>query len=111
MWKLIEAMPVETTLDASGVHVVIHRVVTKETHKEYSGERILVRADLMGDDNEPIVSYIGPAENVRRRLIGYIMEHGYGEGGYAGPGMSLEHASYIGAELYRASIDPMFVQH
>ena len=110
MWKLIEAMPVETTLDASGVHVVIHRVVTKETHKEYSGERILVRADLMGDDNEPIVSYIGPAENVRKRLIGYIVDHGSGYDWRTGMGMSLEHASYIGAELYRASIDPAYCQ-
>jgi len=108
MWKLIEATPIEATMDNSGVHVVINRIVQKETHKEYSGERILVRADLMFDDNDPIVSYIGPAENVRKQLMQYIMhKSGFV---YNRLGISLEHASYIGAELYRASIDPMFVQ-
>jgi len=105
MWKLIKAMPIKATMDNSGVHVVIHRMRIQATEEGLA----CVRADLM-DSDEPIVSYIGPAENVRKRLIGYIVDHGSGYDWRTGMGMSLEHASYIGAELYRASIDPAYCQ-
>ena len=98
MWKLIEAMPIEATLDDSGVHVVIHRIANRIVTCEGLA---CVRADLM-DSDEPIVSFIGPAENVRKHLMKYIRESTYF--------ISCEHASYIGAELYRASIDPAYCQ-
>ena len=97
MWKLIKAMPIKATMDNSGVHVVIHRMRIQATEEGLA----CVRADLM-DSDEPIVSFIGPAENVRKHLMKYIRESTYF--------ISCEHASYIGAELYRASIDPAYCQ-
>ena len=105
-WELREVSDVECTLDDSGVYVTIHRIVRSETHKEYYGTHILVRADLMTVDNEPIVSFIGTANAVRKHLIRFLMND---ETGHY-PCISQEHASYIGYELLRAETDPNYVQ-
>ena len=106
-WQLVEVSDVDCTMDDSGVYVVVNRVVRKETHKQYSGERVLVRADLMTVNNAPIMSFIGSANNVRKHLIRFIKV-------YSGiPSMAMlswEHASYIGYELHRAETDPNYVQ-
>lgn len=115
-WELREVSDVDCTMDDSGVYVVINRVVRTETHKEYSGERVLVRADLMQvysnrinelKQNVPIVSFIGSANNVRKHLIRFIMERMIPVDQYP---ISHEHASYIGYELLRAETDPNYVQ-
>ena len=114
-WELREVGDTDCTMDDSGVYVVIHRVVRPESHKEYSGERVLVRADLQQSHmaqtpatDEPIMSFIGTANNVQKHLIRFLQEH-YGGCDY-GQSISLEHASYIGYELHRAESDPQFVQ-
>lgn len=105
-WRLIEVNDVEFTPDDSGVYVIINRVCTQQIHKEYAGEIVRVRADLMqSGTHEPIVSFIGKADNVRKHLIRFLQEH---FGGLNHP--SMEHASYIGWELHRAEVDPNYVQ-
>lgn len=104
VWELIEAKDRECTIDESGLYAIINRSVKTETHKEYSGTRILVRADLMDEQDEPIRSWQGTANNVRKHLIAYIAEH------YGYAAISSEHASYIGYELMRAEMDSNYVQ-
>lgn len=110
-WQLIEATDVECTMDDSGVYVVIHRQVEGMVHKGYSGQIVRVRADLIGttgmgtsEPNWPVVSFIGKANNVRKRLIAYIRTN------FCADQLSMEHASYIGWELHRAETDPNYVQ-
>ena len=113
-WELKEVSDVDCTLDNSGVYVVVNRVVRIKTHKEYSGERVLVRADLMAtgqnfgqNRDEPIMSFIGSANNVRKHLIRFIKVY---SGIPSIAMLSWEHASYIGYELHRAESDPNYVQ-
>lgn len=116
IWELREVKDIEATLDDSGVYVVINRVVTERTFKDIVGDVVRVRADLMArveadtankvvaaDTDEPIVSFIGDANAVRKHLIAYIEQH-------CCPPFSHEHASYIGYELLRAETDPHYVQ-
>ncbi len=104
-WELREVNDVEATLDDSGVHVVIHRIVRTEHHKQFSGERVSVRADLNTDAGEPIVSFQGSANAVRKHLIQFFADYVEGE-----PRISREHASYIGFELLRAETVPDYIQ-
>jgi len=104
-WKLIELQAQdepECTLDDSGVYVVVNRVVERETHKEYAGERVRVRADIMTASDEPLISFLGSASHVRKVIAAWLTTQGFS--------LSLEHASYIGSELMRAELDPRFVQ-
>ncbi len=105
IWELKEVDDVECTMDDSGVHVVIHRIVRTEKHKQYAGERVSVRADLNTDAGEPIVSFQGSANAVRKHLLAFIVEYCND----LDP-ISLEHASYIGFELLRAEVTPDYVQ-
>ena len=128
IWELREVSDVEYTLDDSGVYVVVHRVERKETHKEYAGVRVLVRADLMQEGlnmkdaadpifnpnpttDEPIISFIGTANAVRKHLIRFLVDHEReGEQFTVGWPISHEHCSYIGYELLRAETDPNYMQ-
>ena len=113
-WELKQVEDVEAVLDDSGVYVIVHRVERTETHKEYSGIRVTVRADLMAMSpplrpnldrtDEPIMSFQGSANAVRKALIRFI-----GLTQHICP-VSLEHASYIGYELLRAELTPRYVQ-
>lgn len=115
-WELREVNDIDCTMDDSGVYVVIHRVVKTETHKEYSGEKVLVRADLMADStsrsdlptDKPIMSWIGTANAVRKHLIAFL--HVFRGPHHTNHYPSLEHASYIGYELHRAETDPHYIQ-
>ncbi len=108
-WELIEVSDSDAILDDSGLYVVVNRVEKTEHHKEHSGVRVSVRADLMrtceaiGGD-VPIRSFIGTASNVRKALSRFIDEHF----GINHP--SLEHMAYIGYELLRAETVANFVQ-
>ena len=124
-WELRQVDDVEAVMDDSGVHVIINRVEIPGFHKEYSGIRVLVRADLMGIDpirrnercatvegmerpaNKPIMSFQGSANAVRKALIRFLDERDL-EIGHTF--ISKEHASYIGYELHRAESTPGFVQ-
>ena len=105
-WKLIELAAQDEpdcTIDDSGVYVVINRVAVKATHKEYAEEIVRVRADIMlRDGDEPMVSFIGSANHVRKAIAAWLSEREFV--------LSIEHASYIGYELLRAELTPGFVQ-
>ena len=104
--ELEQVKPIDCTMDDSGIYTVIHRVVKTETHEEYSGERVFVRVDVMNTDNEPIHSFIGDANDVRKTVIRYLEDFNY-------PlvhRFSREHASYIGYEIARAEADPNYKQ-
>jgi hypothetical protein len=96
-WELIEAVPVECTLDGSGIYTVIHRRTGTETHKQYQDSRVFVRCDIMSSDDTPLISFQGLEDDVRKNVIRWI-----GENGYA---ISAEHGSYIGRELFKAVHD------
>ena len=55
-----------------------------------------VRIDLMSDKHEPIQSFVGSAENVRKHTMRFLAEHV--------PDVSLEHAAYIGSQLQLADV-------
>ena len=117
----------ETVMDDSGVYVVIRRVETVETHKGYSGIRVTVRADLMTNvecptmdgppyfgkprlRHDPIMSFSGSANAVRKALIRFINEEHYITYVNDEMPLGLEHASYIGYELLRAELTPNYQQ-
>ena len=101
-WELRHVEDTEAILDDSGVYIVIHRIEIPGFHKEYSGIRVLVRADLMTDDGNLIMSWQGSANAVRKAIARFFDEECYFP--------SLEHAAYIGYELHRAESTPNFVQ-
>lgn len=83
-WKLQNVDNIEYTPDKSGIYVLINWIVDKES----------VRLDIMSDNHEPIQSFCGKAENVRKAVMRYLSD-----------GLnfvSLEHAAYIGNELTKA---------
>jgi hypothetical protein len=103
-WELREVGDIDCTIDDSGLYVVVDRVPR--------GCTVEVRADLMTDatkcshlkTDEPVVSFIGSANNVRKHLIGFIAQN------YGYAAISSEHASYIGYELHRAEVTENYVQ-
>ncbi len=103
-WTLVEASDTECLMDDSGVYVTIHRIETTETHKEYSGQRVTVRCDLMASGDEPVKSWIGSANAVRKAVIRFLADVWWGDP------ISAEHASYIGYELMRAETTENYVQ-
>ncbi len=102
-WTLNYAEPSECIMDNSGIYTVINRQEKTETHKQYAGTRISVRIDVMTIDNVPVISFQGQAEDVRKAVIRWIENRSFWE-------LSIEHASYIGAELERAVSDTKYVQ-
>lgn len=100
-WSLIEATDVDCTMDDSGVYTIISRIKPHPSRNTAD-----VRADLMQTDGDvPLISFIGTANNVRKRLIAWLSAIGYGR-----RWISREHASYIGYELHRAESDADYVQ-
>lgn len=104
-WQLhhVEEMP--CTLDDCSYRVHIYRIEEQRTFKDRVATFVTVRADLFSTDNEPIVSFQGEANAVRKHLMKYLMDR-YASLGYPSP----EHASYIGYELLRAETTPHYVQ-
>ena len=96
-WELIEAEPINCTLDDSRIYTAIHRKTSDKVHKGYPDSRVFVRCDIMTTDDNPLVSFQGLEDNVRKHVIEWIEEHGFE--------ISTEHASYIGRELLRAVHD------
>ncbi len=108
-WELIEAEQIECVLDDSGVYTMIHRKTSDQVHKGYPDSRVFVRVDIMTTgcgnwpkSDQPLVSFQGLENDVRKNVIRWIGENGYT--------ISTEHASYIGRELFRAVHDFNYVQ-
>jgi hypothetical protein len=91
-WELIGCGETDWIQDDSGHYVWIRRA--------FDGG---VRLDLMTTDDEPVMSFIGKAENVRKRTMQWCKAHDIR--------LSMEHASYIGYELCRAESDTNYVQN
>ena len=90
-WELrdVQGMDIEATMDGSDMHTIINRTVNGR-----------VRIDVMRtSDNDPLLSYVGEADTVRKHVIGWLYNSG---------DISSEHASWIGYELARAAFDPAF---
>ena len=102
-WQLIEAVPMDCTMDDSGIYTVIHRKTSDQTHKGYADSRVFVRVDVMRTyDNTSVVSFIGLENDVRKNLMHWIDDNACR--------ISTEHASYIGRELLRAVNTVNYVQ-
>ncbi len=93
MWQLHRVDDIEWTPDDSGVYVLISWDLLTGS----------VRLDVLRQaDNTPLVSFAGRADNVRKAAMAWFEARISQK---AGLGMSLEHASYIGAELERADTE------
>lgn len=101
-WQLTHVDDIEHTQDQSGLYVYINWDVKTAT----------VRLDIMCEqDAEPLMSFQGKADNVRKHTMRWLSDNVGAGNGYdsaAGTdyvGISLEHASYIGSELARANAE------
>ena len=101
-WELRHVEDVECGLDDSGIYTVINRVKTTKTFKDMIGDFYMVRVDVMMHGDEPLVSFQGSANVVRKHLMRWLF--------LTGRSISLEHASYIGYELLRAETTENFIQ-
>jgi len=101
-WKLTEVAYTDWKQDLSGVYVLVNRICQKRTHKEYSGETVVVRVDVMSDKDIPLHSFVGSAHDVRINVLRWLEDNGYK--------LSLEHAGYIGSEIERANMDLHYIQ-
>lgn len=84
-WKLIEVPKTEWKQDNSRYLSYI-----------YSIGPCKVRLDLMIDIQEPVISFQGRADDVRKAAMQYIDENCIC--------ISAEHAAYIGSELTKAEV-------
>lgn len=98
-WELIECEDMPCTIDNSGIYTVISRV------KAMSGrlQIILIRVDILSSADNPLVSFQGEANAVRKSVIAWITLH-------AIMPISTEHASYIGYEIMRARSEENYIQ-
>ena len=93
MWKLIEVGETEYRPDESGFLSLIH----------YIGPDV-VRLDLMISPQEPVVSFQGRVDNVRKAEMQYIEDNCCC--------LSAEHAAYIGSELTKADLlEEIYIQY
>ncbi len=103
-WKLIEVTEDrECTLDDSGVYAVISRINTG-----ISGI-VRIRVDIMTSNSDPLISFIGEGNAVRKEVINWLLDYDYTIT-IASDYISREHASYIGYEIARAMADENYKQ-
>lgn len=88
VWELIKVNKTEWKPDDSGYYTLIHYI---------SG--ITVRLDIMDRDDMPVISFQGTADNVRKHVMQHISAYSTSI-----RLISVEHASYIGAELARCAL-------
>ena len=72
-------------LDNSGIYAAIHYIAGG-----------IIRIDLMDNDNNPVQSFSGKADNVRKVFCDYLDQNRYA--------LSYQHISYIGQEIAKAAI-------
>lgn len=85
-WKLQNVDNIEFTRDKSGIYVLIN----------WENQKNSVRLDIMSDNDEPIQSFSGKAENVRKAVMRFLSDEK--------SSVSLEHAAYIGSEIEKCDI-------
>lgn len=107
-WELEQVTErIECTIDNSGVYTVINRCTGLVGEKIVVDGEVQIRIDVLATDGDtPLRSFVGPGNDVRKRVISYLS--------YQRDGMlhavSHEHASYIGYEIARAIADEKYVQ-
>lgn len=113
-WMLVDVVDRECVMDDSGFYTVIHHI-PMDGPGEYIAHH--VRCCIMRtSDNEPMMSYRGSVAAVRKAAIDWfaINARNTFDRDKAADGqdtrISAEHASYIGAELQRAALQPDFIQ-
>lgn len=84
-WQLVKCENIEWKQDKSGYYTLIN----------YVGNG-LIRLDIMSVDNNPLMSFEGTAEAVRKNAMQYADENCFN--------LSAEHAAYIGYELLRCDM-------
>ena len=86
-WELIKVNETEWKQDTSGIFTLI----------SYCPDGT-IRLDVMTTKYEPVISFQGKAENVRKMAVRYLAENYYADG------FSHEHSSYIGEQLAKADL-------
>lgn len=87
-WKIIQTSDneIEWQKDDSGIYSLITWNPSDN-----------VRCDLMSDNHEPIVTFVGKSDNVRKAICKFCSDNQIH--------LSDQHASYIGRELTRAEFE------
>ena len=96
-WRLQNVDDIAWEPDRSGVYCLINWQVQTNT----------VRLDIMSDKHEPLQSFAGESDNVRKATLNWMSDNIYDtRPGFSGKitGVSLTHAGYIGSELQKADI-------
>ena len=88
-WGLIKVEKTEWQQDASGIFTLIG----------YRPDGT-IRLDVMTDKYEPVISFQGKAENVRKVAMRWVWKNEYS----VASKFSLEHASYVGEQLAKADL-------
>ena len=87
MWQLIKVQQTDWIQDDSGYYTLINWI-----------DDNTVRLDVMDQDDMPVVSFQGAANDVRKCAMRYAIA-------FMLDGLiSLEHAAYIGSELARCEL-------
>lgn len=86
-WQLIKVKQTDWKQDESGYYTLINWIDADN-----------VRLDIMDRDNMPVVSFQGKASDVCKHVMQHIPAI------CSGRLISIEHASYIGAELARCEL-------
>lgn len=85
-WELRKAVNTDWIQDASEVYTFINWSTTEKA----------VRVDIMNAiTDEPMISFIGPADAVRKDVTRWLSDHV--------SHVSLEHAAYIGQQIEKAN--------
>lgn len=114
-WGLREVDNVKSTKSDIGVYVHVHRItggIEDAGHATYCITD--VRADILTTiGHTPLISFQGQADDVRKATVKYLTEFKIKDikklfGGTEV--LSTEHASYIGSECTRASLDVHYIQ-
>ncbi len=100
-WQLIKVKQTKWEQDESGYYTLINYI--KEDCRKCNKACINcidghVRLDIMDKDDMPVVSFQGKASDVRKHVMQHIPAI------CSGRLISIDHASYIGAELARCEL-------
>ena len=89
-WELIEVSKTDWIQDDSGIYTLINYVGLDR-----------IRIDVMTTLDEPIISFIGRADDVRKNVMRWL-EHELPV--VLDSEISPEHAAYVGSELAKAEL-------
>ncbi len=105
-WELRNVKDIPCTIDDSEVYTVISRITENKYNQGFSHREVIIRVDVMTTgDNEPLMSFQGNGNDVRKAVIAWL----WNNGAYYQL-ISREHTSYIGYEISRAMTTEHYVQ-